>query len=227
MWGSSNAHFVGNCWYIEPLYRIWSHNILTDFIIFGSHTKHVNLWCTPSPFLPLTLAHRGLDMGRLRPGQWTRSSLYSGANFDAIWMFDHYILWASTRPKQKIDFKIIIWATLSLSTLHLLWKALESALIPHGDLPNDLLPKAGVLIALWSCKNIFLVAGCCFCKKILSTSSSSCFCCCCFCKKIPSTSSSSLPLLSPLCPGVDVIGTQSGEDLSFLISLCCFQWYLR
>ena len=73
MWGSSNAHFVGNCWYIEPLYRIWSHNILTDFIIFGSHTKHVNLWCTPLPFLPLTLAHRGLDVGR-----GTSAVTYSG-----------------------------------------------------------------------------------------------------------------------------------------------------
>ena len=103
------------------------------------------------------------------------------------------------RPKQRPDFQIIIW-TFSLSNLHLLSKALESALTPHGDLSNDLPPKVCVLIALWSCKNIFLVAGCCSCKKI------------------PSTSSSSLPLLSPLCPGVDVIGTQSGEDLSFLIS---------
>ena len=124
-------------------------------------------------------------------------------------MLDHYLRWVSMRPKQKLDFQIIIWATLSLSTLHLLSKALESAFIPFGDLPNDLPPKVCVLIALWSCKNILLVAGCFSCKKI------------------PSTSSSSLPLLSPLCPGVDVIGTQSGEDLSFLISWCCYQWYLR
>ena len=72
MWGSLNAYFVDTFWYIEPVFRIWSHNFLTDFIFVGSPTKHVHLPCRPLPFLPLTLAHRGLDMRRLRPGHWTR-----------------------------------------------------------------------------------------------------------------------------------------------------------